>query len=152
MKTRSKLSNQNENLLHEMQVALSNHYLENLKEEVKKGMQGKAERGVYPGHAPYGYRNDKLKHAVVVDAEESRVVKRIFSAYRKRKYHSVDAVRNVIYDEFGLRMRGQQIRRILCNKFYTGWFVWGGRMYRGTHPAIVSPQLFQRVQKVGGDE
>jgi predicted ATP-dependent serine protease len=41
---------------------------------------------------------------------------------------------------------------ILHNKFYTGLFVWGGKTYRGTHPAIVSPQLFQRAQEMGGGE
>ena len=147
MKTRSKISNQNENLLHEMQVALAKHYVENLKEAVRKGMREKAEQGIYPGHVPYGYRHDWLMHTVVVDAQESRVVKRIFSTCGAQKYASLESVRNLIQEEFGVWLNSRQIRRILRNKFYTGLFVWNGKTYEGTHPAIVSPQHFQRAQK-----
>lgn len=147
LKKRSKISNPNDNLLHEMQVALAKHYLENLKEEVKKGMQEKAEQGMYPGHAPYGYRHDRLMHTVVVDAQKSRVVKRIFAECGARRYASLDAVRSLIKEEFGVLLNSRHIHRILRNKFYTGLFVWNGKTYEGTHPAIVSPQHFQRAQK-----
>lgn len=147
MKTRSKISNPNESLLHEMQVALAKHYAENLKEAVRKGMREKAEQGIYPGHAPYGYRHDWLMHTVVVDAQESRVVKRIFSTCGARRYASLEAVRNLIQEEFGVLLNSRQIHRILRNKFYTGLFVWNGKTYEGTHPAIVSAQHFQQAQK-----
>ena len=146
----SRNSRSNCNFVHDIQVALAKQYIDNLREEVKKAMLDKAQQGVYPGRAPYGYRNDKLTRTVVVDAQQSRVVKRIFSIYGARRHASDDAVRNLIQEEFGFRLSKQQIHRILRNKFYTGLFLWKGKTYSGTHPAIVSPQHFQRAQRIGG--
>src|SRR5690349_872945 len=36
-------------LIHGMHLVLARHYIENLREEVKKGMREKAEQGMYPG-------------------------------------------------------------------------------------------------------
>src|SRR5438128_9150564 len=38
-------------LIHGMHLVLARHYIENLREEVKKGMREKAEQGMYPGRA-----------------------------------------------------------------------------------------------------
>ena len=37
---------------------MARNYIENLREEVKKGMREKAEQGVYPSRPPFGYRNN----------------------------------------------------------------------------------------------
>jgi len=36
----------------------------------------------------------------------------------------------------------------LTNPFYAGNFVWAGKMYRGTHPTFIGPDLYERVQTV----
>jgi site-specific DNA recombinase len=46
-------------LIHGMQLVLARNYIENLREEVKKGMREKAEQGIYPGRVPFGYRNNR---------------------------------------------------------------------------------------------
>jgi DNA invertase Pin-like site-specific DNA recombinase len=38
-------------LIHGMDLVLARHYIENPREEVKKGMREKAEQGMYPGRA-----------------------------------------------------------------------------------------------------
>jgi DNA invertase Pin-like site-specific DNA recombinase len=53
-------------LIHGMQLVLARNYVENLREEVKKGMREKAEQGIYPGRAPYGYRNNKADRTIEV--------------------------------------------------------------------------------------
>jgi Recombinase zinc beta ribbon domain/Recombinase len=40
------------------------------------------------------------------------------------------------------------LHTILTNPFYMGNFMWGGRLYRGTHPTFVSPDLYDRAQSV----
>jgi site-specific DNA recombinase len=42
-----------------MRVLMAEHYVENLSEEVKKGMHEKAAEGGWPTWAPLGYRNIK---------------------------------------------------------------------------------------------
>jgi site-specific DNA recombinase len=41
--------------------SVARNYIENLREEVRKGMREKAEQGIYPSRPPLGYRNNKLR-------------------------------------------------------------------------------------------
>lgn len=50
-------------LIHGINLVLARNYSENLKEEMKKGMREKASQGIYPGHAPFGYRNNKAEQS-----------------------------------------------------------------------------------------
>jgi DNA invertase Pin-like site-specific DNA recombinase len=45
-------------LIHGIHVVLARNYIENLREEAKKGMREKAEQGIYPSRPPFGYRNN----------------------------------------------------------------------------------------------
>src|SRR5579872_5532212 len=45
--------------MHGIQVLMARNYIDNLREEVCKGMREKAEQGIYPSRPPMGYRNNK---------------------------------------------------------------------------------------------
>lgn len=45
----TKDSRSQDKFMHDIHVAVAKHYVENLREEVKKGMREKAEEGIYPG-------------------------------------------------------------------------------------------------------
>jgi DNA invertase Pin-like site-specific DNA recombinase len=47
----------------------SKYYIDNLSENVKRGLRQKVRRGEYPGVAPTGYLNDKVNHKMVKDPE-----------------------------------------------------------------------------------
>ena len=55
----SKDSRSHAKLVHGVKVLLAKNYIDNLSEEVKKGMTEKAEQGMFPGKAPIGYLNNK---------------------------------------------------------------------------------------------
>jgi site-specific DNA recombinase len=40
------------------------------------------------------------------------------------------------------------LHRLLRNPFYSGFFIWEGRKYRGTHAIFVDPVIFQRTQEI----
>jgi hypothetical protein len=40
------------------------------------------------------------------------------------------------------------IHSILRNRLYTGWFEWSGKLYQGKHEALISVELWERVQGV----
>ena len=46
-------------LVYGFNLVMARHYSNNLREEVKKGMREKAAQGIFPGDAPFGYRNNK---------------------------------------------------------------------------------------------
>ena len=143
----SKESKSQAKLMHGIQVVIARNYIENLKEEVRKGMQEKAEQGIYPSRPPLGYRNNKLEHTIEVDAEKAPIAKRLFELYASGQ-HSLAAVRVALRQEFGISLAKGYLDKLLKNPFYKGEFRWEGKLFSGTHVPLVSWQLFDQVQAV----
>ena len=53
----SRDSKSSEKFVHGIKVLMAKNYIDNLSEEARKGMQEKAEQGIWPSKAPLGYRN-----------------------------------------------------------------------------------------------
>src|SRR6202451_617774 len=53
----SRESRSSEKFMHGIKVLMAKNYIDNLSEEARKGMQEKAEQGIWPTLAPLGYRN-----------------------------------------------------------------------------------------------
>jgi DNA invertase Pin-like site-specific DNA recombinase len=77
----SKDSRSHEKFIHGVKVLMAKNYIDNLSEEVQKGMTEKAERGEFPQRAPVGYKNDLTTHRIVVDDEKAPIVRRMFEMY-----------------------------------------------------------------------
>ncbi len=126
---------------------MARNYIENVKEEVKKGMREKAEQGIYPSRPPLGYQNNKLEHTIEVDERKAPIARRMFELYASGR-HSVASLRKVILDEFGINLAKGYLDRLLKNPFYRGQFWWQGSLYTGTHTPLVSVDCFEHVQSV----
>ncbi len=64
----SKNSRSSDKFLHGIKVLMAKNYVDNLSEEVKKGLLEKAEQGYWPTVAPVGYVNNRTTHRIEVDA------------------------------------------------------------------------------------
>ena len=53
----SRDSRSSEKFMHGIKVLMAKNYIDNLSEETRKGMQEKAEQGIWPTKTPLGYRN-----------------------------------------------------------------------------------------------
>ena len=130
----------------------SKYYIDNLSENVKRGLRQKVRRGEYPGVAPTGYLNNRLTKKMVPDPERFRLVQKIFKLYSTGNY-SLKEVRNMI-TETGLRSRTgkilcvSNIQAILVNPFYYGAFKFNGEAYEGNHKPAISKKLFDKCQEV----
>ena len=148
----TKDSNSHQKFFHGIKVLMARNYIDNLSEEVKKGMAKKAESGTWPGYAPLGYVNVVVgdKHKIDVDKERVAVIPKVFRWYASGRY-SLQAVATMATDA-GLRSRNgkvltkSRIEALLKNPFYTGIFVWKGTTYQGDHPPMISTGLFERTQ------
>ena len=138
-------SRSQDKFMHDIHVAVAKHYVENLRDEVKKGMREKAEQGIYPGRAPYGYRNNRLTRAIDIDEAKAPIIKNAFELYATGR-ESLTTLRKTIVENHGLRVSRAYLETILKNPFYIGQFVWRGVIYDGTHVPLISLDLFQRVQ------
>ncbi|MGH9717265.1 MAG: recombinase family protein [Candidatus Acidiferrales bacterium] len=134
-------------LLHGMQLVMARNYIDNLREEVKKGMREKAEQGIYPSRPPLGYRNNKLQHTIEEDPGKAPIARRMFELYASGRY-SLSGLRVTLKQEFCISLAKGYLERLLKNPFYVGRFYWEKRLYDGTHTPLVSHDLFQRVQDV----
>jgi site-specific DNA recombinase len=142
----SKESRSQDKFIHDIHVAVAEHYIENLKDEVKKGMREKAEQGIFPGRAPFGYRNNRLTRAIDVDEGRAAIVRGIFKLYASGD-HSLTTLRKAVIDETGVRINRAYLETMLKNPFYIGRFLWRAAEYRGTHTPLISLELFQRAQR-----
>ena len=132
---------------------MAENYIDNLSEEVRKGMLEKAAQGTYPSLAPYGYIHTKAneKKTIAINPEEAPHVKKMFELYATGNY-SLKPLRKKMLDDGMIYRNGKsfyksKVELILKNEFYTGVFYWGGRKYEdAVHEPIISKVLFNQVQ------
>ncbi len=98
---------------------MAENYIENLREEVNKGMRGKAETGVYPSRPPLGYKNDKPTGGIAVDPEKARIVRRMFELYATGEFSLARLVKAIL-QEFGCSLPKGYVHKLLMNPFYRG--------------------------------
>ena len=128
----------------------SKYYIDNLSENIRRGIRQKIRRGEWPSKAPYGYLNDPKSRTIEVDTEISKIVKKSFQLFLKG--NSFTEVSKYIF-KFGVNSKNgkplkiNQIRRMLTNKFYIGVFKYAGEYHEASHKQFISKKLFQATQK-----
>ncbi|MCB9779711.1 MAG: recombinase family protein [Alphaproteobacteria bacterium] len=145
-------SRSSEKFIHGIKVLMAKNYVDNLSEEVRKGMVQKCEEGGYPGRAPLGYlnRRENGRAFLEIDPERALLVRNLFELY-DRGGHSIEALatyaqQSGLRGNRGGRLSTSVIHNILRNPLYAGRFWWGGQEYQSSEPRIIPWELFQRVQ------
>src|ERR1700722_4502858 len=128
----SKSSRSQDKLLHGIQLVIAKNYIENLKEEVSKGMREKAAQGIYPSRPPLGYRNNKLLRTIEVDPENAPIAQRMFELYATGSY-SLAGLRELFKTQYGKVFSKWHLEKLIKNSFYIGTYAWEGKNYQGTH-------------------
>jgi site-specific DNA recombinase len=152
----SRDSRSSEKFMHGIKVLMAKNYIDNLSEETRKGMTEKAEQGLWPSNAPLGYKNvtrSDGKKTIVADENVSPLIRNMFEWYSRGDISIRDATRKaraagLVFRKSGRRIPGSTVAKILRNRIYTGRFDWDGRTYDGQHEALVSNELWERVQDV----
>ena len=134
----------------------SKYYIDNLSENIKRGIRQKLRNGVYPGCAPLGYINELKNHTILKDPETWQKVRKLFLAYVTGKY-TLDNLQKLALS-LGLvsrrskkKLSNASTQRMLQNPFYYGCFQYNDELYEGVHEPIISQQLFEKVQRVMAD-
>jgi site-specific DNA recombinase len=152
----SRESRSAEKFMHGIKVLMAKNYIDNLSEEARKGMQEKAEQGIWPTVAPLGYRNvigSNGKKIIEPDPETASLIHRLFESYATGALSLREAAKNVraaglVHRKSGAPVPVSTVHAILRNRLYAGAFEWRGRLYSGTHEPLVSRELWERVQEV----
>ena len=149
----SKNSKSHDKFIHGIKVLMAKNYIDNLSEEVRKGIAEKIRQGHYPNKPPIGYKNIKSdcgKNIISIDEKKAPYIKRIFELYASGE--SIDKIKKIVTEE-GLMNNNKPyakscIADCLHNCFYIGKFVYNGVIHQGVHEPIISLELFNKVQKM----
>ena len=133
-----------------MSFSQSKYYVDNLSENVMRGMRHKIRIGVWPIQAPIGYLNDKLTKTIIVDPLKAKVIKKCFEMFATGQ-HSFTSISDYlasigIKTKFGNKLNVDTVRRMFSNRFYLGVMNYKGELHKGIHKPLVSKHLFDIVQ------
>ncbi len=129
----------------------SKYYVDNLSENVKRGLRHKLRLGIWPSKAPYGYINDSKTKTIHVDSEKAKVVRKAFESFAQggKSYKTIADYlwTQGITKESGKPLHISQVTRMFKNRFYIGILKYDGEYYQASHLCFITKQLFQDVQK-----
>ncbi|OHB04785.1 MAG: hypothetical protein A3B14_01395, partial [Candidatus Zambryskibacteria bacterium RIFCSPLOWO2_01_FULL_45_21] len=130
----------------------SKYFVDNLRENVKRGLRQKIRNGVWPGWAPVGYLNNPKTRGIDVDSEKAPKVKKLFAMYATGAYtlHSLAdwCKEKSLRGNLGKEIALSNVQSILQNIFYIGLMKYGGEIFEGTHEPLISKKLFDKCQEM----
>jgi len=146
-------SRSNEKFIFGIKALMAKNYVDNLSEEVRKGMEEKAAQGILPTRAPFGYLNarENGKKIIKIDPQAAPTVKKMFELYATGSFSLLTLRKKMIADGMvyrnGKNFHKSVLETILKNEFYTGALIWDGKRYENAlHEPIISKELFNQVQ------
>lgn len=144
---------------------VSTYYVDNLAQEVSKGLREKWERGGVVGNPPFGYRrtfevdgrgeripaSDTLTptdDAPLVRHTYERYATGAYSAAGMAEFLNADGYTHTGKDGVRVPFTIDSVRAILACPTYAGLTAYRGETRPGRHPAIVPMELWARVQAI----
>ena len=144
----------------QLEFGIAKKYVDDLSDNVKRGNRAKLEKGILPGTAPIGYKNDKETKTIITDPDRFRLVRRIWDVVLQGNY-SVQELLRTAEEEWGLTtlqhkniggspLTRSGLYRLLSNPFYYGAIQRKGELYPGSHEPMITQNEFESVQKLLG--
>ena len=149
-------SRSSEKFMHGIRVLMAKNYIDNLSEETRKGMNEKAEQGIWPSFAPLGYLNitgDDGKKIIIPDKDNAQFIIQLYEWYSSGKYSIKELARmakesGMVFRKSKSPVNKSTIQKILRNRIYMGEFEWNQKIHKGSHQALVSAELWEQCQQI----
>ncbi len=130
----------------------SKYYVDNLSENVKRGIRQKLREGTFPRGAPTGYVNNLRTKKIDVDPHQAPLIAKVFELYASGEHTLISIqqflARSGIRSNRGFVLSISSVQSILKNPFYYGQFWFTGELHQGNHEPIIPKKLFDKVQQV----
>jgi len=134
----------------DIQAVVAADFIRNLRDEVKKGQQGRLKQGHYPWGAPPGYQNNGKGAIKTIDPVQGPLVRETFELYTGgafglhalREHMNAKGLRNI----HGRPFHVSGLAKLLQCPFYYGLIVVKGQSYLGAHMPIISKALFDAAR------
>ncbi len=137
-----------------LQVAFgqSKYYSDSLAENIKRGIRQKLRRGEWLNLAPFGYVNNARTHNIEPHPTNARVVKLAYEAYATGAHTYVSLAQFLadlgVVTRYGTPLAKVSVKKLLTHRVYLGFIKHGEEWFDGNFEPIISPALFEAVQKV----
>ena len=133
----------------------SKYYVDNLSENVKRGMKHKLRVGLWPLKAPLGYINDSNTKTIQIHLETSRIIKKAFQLFAEgnKSFREISLFLSKFKIDRGWKgkddrpFRITRIKNMFTNRFYIGIMKYNGEYYQGSYKLFITKKLFDEVQK-----
>ncbi len=138
----------------DIQAVIAADFIRNLRDEVRKGINGRLRQGIYPLPAPLGYCNEGGGKPKSIDPETAPLVRAAFELYASGKYTLItlgeELYRRGLRNRRGKRVTKSGLSALLNNPFYVGIIRIrrSGEQYQGIHEPLIPKSLFDRVQRL----
>ena len=159
--TPSQVFDQNTNaIVPAVEGAQGSQYVIELGRNVKRGLESKRSKGIFPAVAPPGYLNvgkEKGNKKIAKDPKRFRQIQRAIQ--RMLRGVEPEESRRILNEEEGFRtlkrkkLGGGPLAKstwfeMLRNPFYCGRFISGGKWYDGIHPPMITQEEYWRLQDI----
>ena len=137
----------------DIQAVIAADYIRNLREETRKGIEGRLKQGLYPFRAPLGYLDKGRGQPKTICPVKGPLVRQAFRDYASGQF-SLRSLQAHL-ERLGLRNHGGMplslhgVESLLRNPFYTGIIETRrtGAIYQGRHEPLIDRRLFRQVQE-----
>jgi site-specific DNA recombinase len=146
-----------------IEFGMAQKYVDDLSKNVKRGLKAKIENGWFPGLAPIGYLNNKVRATgqknLIKDPERFPLVRRMWDLMLTGLYTPSEILRIANGDwKFKTRQSrktgGKAIPRSVIYRMFTQPFYYGefeypqgsGHFYQGKHETMITEAEYDRVQ------
>ena len=131
--------------------SMAEYYSKELSQKIKRGKVISAEKCKYlGGTVHYGYKVDDNMNFAIDEQAASYVVK-MFEMYASgtKARHIMNWLNdNKVANGVGTQWTKNTIHRILANKRYNGYYIYGGVETKGGMPQIINDELYNKVADI----
>lgn len=143
-------------LIMSIENGMATSFVQDLSRNVKRGMQGKVDRGGYPGSAPIGYKNNLGTHEIEPDPQSFPIIEQAWKLLLSGQYSVAEIHRELV--SLGLKgmfkanrdrpVSKSVVHSLFRNRFYTGQFSYKGEIQQGNHQAMITVADYNRAQAI----
>jgi len=156
-----KTSDGNDRLLGTFEFALATKFIDDLKQNVRRGNRARFGQGWPNFRPPSGYLEDHLKKTVVNDEQRYRLVRRAWDLLLTGTMRPAQILK-ILNDKWGYRSRKTKVRGgipmtlsglygLFANPYYKGIIqLESGESWKGAHDPMVTEEEWNRAQEILG--
>lgn len=127
---------------------IAKKYVDDLSENVKRGLREKVRLGWRPGKAPLDYKPSgpyrKGLREIVPDPRTFDKVRKLWKRMLENPYPL--SLLHKYAEHLGLTLSYSSLCGLFSNPFYYGHFTWNGELFEGKHQPMVTYREFSQVQ------